>query len=39
MREAPMTHLFSGTVRPYDVIGSCLSDLLPTSVAARRGAK
>ncbi len=33
-----MTHLFSITVRPYDVIG-CLSDVLPTSIAAHRGAK
>jgi hypothetical protein len=34
-----MTHLLSSALRLYDVIGSCLSDLLPTSIAARRGAK
>ena len=38
MREAPMTHLFFITVRPYDVIG-CLSGVLPTCVAAHRCAK
>jgi len=34
-----MTHPFSDAARLYDVISSCLSDLLPTSIAARRGAK